>query len=484
VSAAVARVEARWLWVLIAVAPAITLAPLALLRFLDGDEGSYAEAAALALDGRVPYRDFLYTQTPVLPYAYGAWSEVVGENWYALRAFSLVLGLGVGALLVRHVFVRFGTRAALLASGLFTVSTLVFTWYPTVKTYALSTVLAFGAYVLIAQRDRVTPARWVAAGALASLAVQTRSLVVGAAIAFAWEAIRNRRGLVPYLGGFAVALLPTLVVFALDPSRFLFGNLGVHGVRSSGGLVGDFKQKGEVVANLLGVATDSRPVPQYLLLMGAAVVAAVTLRRTQGRLPLWFLTGALLTLVALAPTPTYTQYVATTIPFLIVGVVELVEELAGSRVPAVLAATGATWLALYALLGPIDVYRLAHSSKENRPAAVQEVTDLIDARTAPGEEVLASWPGYLFGTHAQPVPGLENDFAPHDAEPLAVETAHRNRLVTKADVERMIREHRTRLVVVKLWHDLPPIPDYEGTAQRSGYHLVADVNGAKVYALP
>ena len=52
----------------------------------------------------------------------------------------------------------------------------------------------------------------------------------------------------------------------LDPRAFLFGNLGVHGVRSEGGLVGNFEQKAKVVANLLGIATESRPLPQYLLL--------------------------------------------------------------------------------------------------------------------------------------------------------------------------------------------------------------------------
>ena len=122
------------------------------------------------------------------------------------------------------------------------------------------------------------PRAWLAAGALASLAVQTRALFVGAALAFAWEALRTGRGLRRYLVGFAVALAPTLLLFALDPRAFLFGNLGVHGVRSEGGLVGDFQQKGKVVANLLGIATDSRPVTQYLLLGGAAVVAAVVAR--------------------------------------------------------------------------------------------------------------------------------------------------------------------------------------------------------------
>jgi hypothetical protein len=479
----------RWLWVPVALLPALTLGPLAVLRFVDVDEGSYAIAAKLVLDGVVPYRDFLYPQTPLLPYVYGAWSAVLGQHWLVLRALSLVLALSVGVMLTRHLFVRFGLRLALLGSTLFATSTLVFTWYPPVKTFALATALAFAAYVLIARSDP-SPRAWLLAGALASLAVQTRLLMVGAALAFGWEALRTGRGLARYVVGFAVALVPTLVVFALDPRAFAFGNLGVHGVRSEGGLVGNFEQKAKVVANLLGIATESRPLPQYLLLAGAALVAAFALRRVQGRTPLWFLTAALLAVVALIPTPTYTQYFATTVPFLIVGVVELVRALATEARPAaklhggVVPAAGIVWLGLYLVLAPVDLYRAAHPSQEDRPLRVQEVVDYLDPRTEPGEEVLASWPGYLFGTDAKPVPGLENDFAPHDAEPLTPEQARRYHLLTAAQVEQAIRERRTRLVVVKLWHVLPPVPDYDGAAREAGYRLVAEINGARIYRAP
>jgi hypothetical protein len=473
----------------VALLPALTLGPLAALRFVDVDEGSYAAASTLALDGVVPYRDFLYTQTPVLPYVYGAWSALLGEHWLVLRGLSLVLGLAVAALLTRHLFARFGLRLALLGSVLFATSTVVFTWYPPVKTFALATALVFAAYVLVARSDP-GPRAWSAAGALASLAVQTRALVVGAALALAWEALRTHRGLARYALGFGAALVPTVALFALDPRAFLFGNLGVHGVRSEGGFVGDFEQKAKVVANLLGIATESRPVPQYLLLVAAATVAAIVLRRASGRLPLWFLAAALLAVVALIPTPTYTQYFATTIPFLVVGVIELVrvaaDDLRSQRgVGATLIpAAGVVWLSLYLVPAPVDFYRLTQASREDRPLGVQEVVDYLGTRTRTAETVLASWPGYLFGTDARPVPGLENDFGPHDAEPLSPEDARRYRLVTAAEVEQMIRERRTRLVVVKLWHVLAPVPDFDGAARDAGYRLAAEINGARVYSAP
>jgi hypothetical protein len=476
-------VRERWLWLPVALLPALTLAPLAALRFVDVDEGSYAAAAKLALDGVVPYRDFFYTQTPLLPYVYGAWSEVLGEHWLVLRSLSLVLGLVTAALLTRHLFVRFGLRFALLGSVLFATSTLVFSWYPPVKTFALATALAFGAYVLAA-RAAPGPRAWLAAGALASLAVQTRALFVGAAVAIAWESLRTHRGFLRYALGFVVALAPTIALFALDPRGFLFGNLGVHGVRSEGGLVGDFEQKAEIVANLLGISTEARPVPQYLLLGVAAVFAAIAARRKTGRVPLWFLIAALLGIVALLPTPTYTQYFATTVPFLVVGVVELAHDTPRDRRRLLLASVAAVWLGLYLGFAPTDLATVVRASAENRPARVQEVADAIDARTEPGEEVLSSWPGYLFGTDAAFVPGLENDFAPHDAEPLTPAEARRYHLLTDDRVEALIRARHTRLVVVKLWHVLPPVPDYDGAARAAGYRLVEELNGARIYAAP
>jgi hypothetical protein len=42
-------------------------------RLIDGDEGFYLMASRLVLEHKTPYLDFLYTQAPLLPYAYGHW---------------------------------------------------------------------------------------------------------------------------------------------------------------------------------------------------------------------------------------------------------------------------------------------------------------------------------------------------------------------------------------------------------------------------
>jgi Dolichyl-phosphate-mannose-protein mannosyltransferase len=468
-------------WAIGAGLPALTIAPAAVLRFLDGDEGDYAAAAGLAVHGELLYHDFLYTQTPLLPYVYGAWGLLTGETWLGLRALSVVLSLALALLLYGDTRRRLGTRWAVVAVALLSASGLYFTWYPTVKTYALATLCLFASYVVIARNERVSLRAATAAGALAALSVQTRSLLVGGAFVLGWATWRVGavRG---YLLGFAAGSLPSVVFLLIDSDRYLFGNLWYHSARSEGGLVGDFEQKAKVLANLLGIATEARPLPQYLLLILCATVSALTLRRAHGRVPLALWTAAALGLVALLPTPTYTQYFATTVPFLVVGIVELAAYVRVSVDSPFARAVGATASAVYLLLAPVELGRLVVRSAEDRPLAVQDVNDDIAARTTSGEIVVASWAGYVYGTGARPLPGLENAFAPHEAAAITPTEARHYHVASVADVERAVRSRAPQLIVVKIWHDLPPIPAYETAAREGGYQLSTVVNTVRIYS--
>jgi hypothetical protein len=461
-AAARAARQASWLDVAIVAVPALVVVPFALLRFVDGDEGDYLMAAALVLDGQVPYRDFLYTQTPLLPYVYGAWAAVTGEDWAAARLLSAAFTLALGALVYAHVRRGQPRLLAMAALALLSTSGLALAWLTPVKTQGLSTLLLFAAFFVAADR------RWVPAGVLLGLAIDVRLLLAAAVPAFAWEA--RRGGLGPFAAGLALGLIPSAVFAVLDPARFWFGILGYHAERSDAGLVGDFQQKGRIVADLLGYRVPDEGHPQFLLLLVLAVAGAVLARGRGGRLPFAILIAACVGVASLTPTPTYPQYFAVLVPFLIVAGTEGLGLVRSPRPLAVAVAVAA-----FAVLGLRDVVRFAHDHRPEAIAGVEDVAAVVQRNTRPGEHVLSSWPGYLFGTHARPVEGTENAYAAHEAARFSDEDAHRYRMATAEDVERMIRERRTRLVVVKRWHPLEPIPDWEGTLAAARYRALARV---------
>ena len=274
----------RWLWVPVALLPALTLGPLAALRFVDVDEGSYAAAAKLAFDGVVPYRDFALHSDAAPPLRLRRLGGGARRALARLPFAVARLGLVTAVLLTRHLFVRFGLRFALLGSVLFATSTLVFTWYPPMKTFALATALAFGAYVL----SRTLRTQGLAPGSPPARSPRSRCKRARSSsarrLAFAWEALRMQRGLLRYLVGFAVALAPTLRSSRSTRAGSCSATwpCTACGAKAASSVTSSRKRK--IVANLLGIPTDSRPVPQYLLLGGAAVVAAVVARRERGRL--------------------------------------------------------------------------------------------------------------------------------------------------------------------------------------------------------
>lgn len=461
----------------VAAVQAAAFAPVVVWRFVDIDEGTYLAAAKLVLQGTLPYHDFLYVQMPLLPYVYGAWASIVGENWYLARLLSVAFAIGVGVLLYRHSAARFGTRAAWIGLVLYVAMGEVLAWYPIVKTYALSTFLLFAAYVLV-ERERVGRRSWIVAGALAGLAVETRLIFLAALPALAWAAAR-RDGAGRFAVGAALGLTPALLFLALDPRRFVFDNVLYHSTKSSSGLVGDLHQKGETAATLLGIGVPGDALPQFLLLLLAAACAATLMLALERRISLALAIAALLGVASLVPTPTYAQYLCTVVPFLVVAVLEL-GALISDRVSTLerplrrgLVVAGGIVLAAYAVLGAADVFRYTNRYTERRVGAVADVAAVVDARTRPGERVLMSWPGFVWATHALPVRGLETDFAPSSAAALTPEVAHRYRMATVQDVERMVAQRETRILVFQEFDVPPPVPDWRRALARGGWRLFA-----------
>ncbi|HEX6702725.1 MAG TPA: hypothetical protein VF101_18505, partial [Gaiellaceae bacterium] len=283
-------------------------------RFVDGDEGVYAYAARLVRHGHVPYRDFFYEQMPLLPYVYGGWTAAAGESWYAVRILSTLLACAVGAVLYVHVLRRHRSRAiAVLALGLYAFSALVLGYFSIVKTFALASLLLLVALVVV---ERASP-RWLLAGLLVGLAVDTRLVFAAAVPAFAFAA---RRRFLRFAAGLAAGLVPSLVLLALASHQFVFDNLRYHGEKTTHGLVGDPGQKARTLGNLLGYGQTDHALGLQFALLALATAAALWLGRR--RLPLAAGVGALLAVACLLPTPTYVQYFCVVVPFMVLTIAE------------------------------------------------------------------------------------------------------------------------------------------------------------------
>jgi arabinofuranan 3-O-arabinosyltransferase len=437
------------------------LVPLSAFRFADGDEGVYAYASRLAVHGRLPYRDFFYEQAPLLPYVYGPVGWLSGESWYALRGLSVVFAAAVGLLLFLFVRERQGAATAFAAVVVYAGSGLVLGYLTLVKTFALSTLLVFAAFVL-AERGR-----WVGAGLLVGFAVDTRLLLLAVAVVFI---VAARRRLLPCLTGFALGLLPSLVLFAISPRAFWFDNVRYHSLKSPNGLVGNAHEKAQTAATLLGLEPTDRALGiQFGLLVLAAALAVVWRRH----LPLALAIAVALGIVSFLPTPSYVQYFSLLVPFLVVGAVEL-------RPPPALLA-----VCVVAFLVPAGWATRHFVSYDPvlRPSlgSIRDVASRVDALSEPDERVLSSWPGYLVGTHAWALPDYTNQFAPVAAAKISRAVARRYHVASEGELEQLIRHRRIRLVAYRNWVTSPPFALWDAALRAGRYRLVARVKSAAIY---
>ena len=222
---------------------------------LNQDEGWYLLAARNLSRGMMPYRDFLYTQGPVLPWVYGVFADVWSPGGVlGGRIFTAVLGFAAAFnfSVVACLLARLRGRAAAAPAGFLAFVLIAlspdwsyFTAIP--KTYALGAFLLSCGFVLL------TPALWLdrprvflgrehpaAAGACFAFAAATRATLCLAAVPV-WIALivlarRDRARRLDWLWfalGCAVALALEYAPFlALCPDNFLFSQT-YHAARAS-----------------------------------------------------------------------------------------------------------------------------------------------------------------------------------------------------------------------------------------------------------
>lgn len=169
------------------------LAFFVLFRRVNLDEGWYLWASKLVYDGELLYRDFAYTQTPLLPFVYGLFLRLFGDGLYQGRILSASLGALsalVGCWIVWRwaglSHERLARRISLFCALLFASSFYTICYYVYSATYSLAAfflVASIGALFLFPRNNRSDGqelASIVLATVLISCAIATRMSAVGA----------------------------------------------------------------------------------------------------------------------------------------------------------------------------------------------------------------------------------------------------------------------------------------------------------------
>lgn len=214
---------------------------------LNQDEGWYLYAAGMVDRGVEPYRDFAFTQGPMLPRVYALFYGVVrGQGVLGARVLTALLGLagcGLASLLAARMAAPGWKRFAALAVFVLLALNAYHAYFSAiVKTYSLCGFLLTGGLLLAACTDGARVWRDAVlsglAGLLLALAAGTR-LSAGAALGAAgvYFLVRDRARLTRWVSLGMGGLAGLAWVFGRGlleaPEALRFGLLDYHSLRAS-----------------------------------------------------------------------------------------------------------------------------------------------------------------------------------------------------------------------------------------------------------
>lgn len=290
---------------------------------LNQDEGWYLLSGLNTAGGMMPYRDYLFTQGPVLPYVYAALSPVWSPfGVLGGRVLTAAMGLLVAVLCSGFAYRVAPERSRVMAAlftWLLTACCPVFSYFTVIpKTYSLSGLFIAAAFFVFSGKRTW---RFEVTGVLLALAAGTRlSLgVLLAVVGFGLLAICRREGyryawLRFGLGG-GLTLLAIFVPFAiLAPDGLLFSQ-SYHASRSDTDILSWL---------VLRAGFASRLLQGYFPLVCLGVAAVAAGFRDIRRIPpaLWFACLGFLAVTAVhftAPFP-YDDYQTPVMPLAAVAV--------------------------------------------------------------------------------------------------------------------------------------------------------------------
>ncbi len=320
------------------------------------DENQFVASGELLADqALLPYRDYPYFHTPHLIFVYALVDNLTGYSLLGARAISVFFSSITIVLIVlivykyfrdQHPFTRFIAIAAgiilLLVNPIF-IYTSGLAWNHDLP--VLLVLLACITYVHASQKEN--PTLWTfISGGLVGLAIGTRLTFITVLIPFfvtlfyfPKNSTQNAKlkNIQAFCLGVLVGLIPTLILFAIAPQEFIFGNFTYAQLNTSFRQETGFIGPMGLIEKLEYVRTNVINQPGNLLLLLSTIFFAYTAgiieSRKNGRISVELLLILLiipfLGLGALLPTPTFNQYFYSPIPFAILGVLYGLAKLSG-----------------------------------------------------------------------------------------------------------------------------------------------------------
>lgn len=204
------------------------------------DEGFHVLAAQLIKEGRLPYLDFFFPQTPLNAFWNAGWMRMFGDSWQMIHVLAALETLGAIFLTADFVYRHFPIphwrlSASLLTAVLMGANVQVVQFAPLGQGYALALFLSVAAFRLTVWAVGVTnPLAAALAGLVAGAAAGSTLLSAAyAPVLLLWLVIYSRAGqrwmkAATYLGGAGVAWLPILWLFLRSPRVVRFNIFDYH----------------------------------------------------------------------------------------------------------------------------------------------------------------------------------------------------------------------------------------------------------------